>query len=68
MIAGPEGTPYAGGLFEVRIPWALSSSLLTPPVPQFDIFVPMQYPNTPPLVWLKTTGGESLSIPQFDIR
>lgn len=52
----------------MRIPWALSSSLLTPSLSQFDIFVPMQYPNTPPLVWLKTTGGESLSIPQFDIR
>ncbi|KAF9654435.1 hypothetical protein BDM02DRAFT_3196787 [Thelephora ganbajun] len=39
MIAGPENTPYAGGLFE------------------FDCFLPMQYPNSPPLVNLCTTGG-----------
>ncbi|RDB28691.1 hypothetical protein Hypma_016004 [Hypsizygus marmoreus] len=39
MIAGPEGTPYAGGLFE------------------FDCFMPLEYPNTPPLVNLRTTGG-----------
>ena len=39
MIAGPENTPYAGGLFE------------------FDCFLPMQYPNLPPLMNLCTTGG-----------
>jgi len=39
MIAGPDDTPYAGGLFE------------------FDCFLPMQYPNTPPLMNLRTTGG-----------
>jgi ubiquitin-protein ligase len=39
MIAGPENTPYAGGLFE------------------FDCFLPIQYPNTPPLMNLCTTGG-----------
>nr|GAT55606.1 predicted protein [Mycena chlorophos] len=39
MIAGPEGTPYAGGLFE------------------FDCFMPLEYPSTPPLVHLRTTGG-----------
>jgi len=39
MIAGPEGTPYAGGLFE------------------FDCFMPLEYPNNPPLVHLRTTGG-----------
>ncbi|KAJ7070570.1 hypothetical protein C8F01DRAFT_1225967 [Mycena amicta] len=39
MIAGPEGTPYAGGLFE------------------FDCFMPLEYPATPPLVHLRTTGG-----------
>jgi len=39
MIAGPEGTPYAGGLFE------------------FDCFIPLQYPNTPPLMNLCTTAG-----------
>ena len=39
MIAGPENTPYAGGLFE------------------FDCFLPMQYPNSPPLINLCTTGG-----------
>jgi len=39
MIAGPEGTPYEGGLFE------------------FDCFMPLEYPNTPPLVHLCTTGG-----------
>ncbi|KAK4700304.1 hypothetical protein P7C70_g5944, partial [Phenoliferia sp. Uapishka_3] len=39
LIAGPEGTPYAGGLFE------------------FDIFVPLQYPQVAPKCWLKTTGG-----------
>ncbi|EFI28700.1 ubiquitinating enzyme [Coprinopsis cinerea okayama7 len=38
MIAGPQGTPYAGGLFE------------------FDVFMPLQYPNSPPLVHLRTTG------------
>ena len=38
MIAGPENTPYAGGLFE------------------FDCFLPMQYPNSPPLMNLCTTG------------
>ncbi|KAF8963849.1 hypothetical protein BDZ97DRAFT_1904683 [Flammula alnicola] len=39
MIAGPEGTPYMGGLFE------------------FDCFLPIEYPNTPPLMHLRTTGG-----------
>jgi len=39
MIAGPENTPYAGGLFE------------------FDCFLPMQYPNSPPSMNLCTTGG-----------
>lgn len=39
MIAGPEGTPYANGLFE------------------FDCFMPVEYPSTPPLVNLQTTGG-----------
>ncbi|KDQ63010.1 hypothetical protein JAAARDRAFT_120620, partial [Jaapia argillacea MUCL 33604] len=39
MIAGPEGTPYAGGLFE------------------FDCFMPLEYPNKPPLMHLHTTGG-----------
>ncbi|KAA1471451.1 hypothetical protein DENSPDRAFT_837440 [Dentipellis sp. KUC8613] len=39
MIAGPEGTPYEGGLFE------------------FDCFMPLEYPNKPPLVHLRTTGG-----------
>ncbi|KAF9786880.1 hypothetical protein BJ322DRAFT_1052442 [Thelephora terrestris] len=38
MIAGPENTPYTGGLFE------------------FDCFLPMQYPNVPPLMTLCTTG------------
>ncbi|KAI0828834.1 hypothetical protein BC628DRAFT_1408922 [Trametes gibbosa] len=38
MIAGPEGTPYAGGLFE------------------FDCFIPLEYPNRPPLMHLRTTG------------
>ncbi|GAA5932431.1 hypothetical protein JCM1841_000579 [Sporobolomyces salmonicolor] len=38
LIAGPEGTPYSGGLFE------------------FDIFIPLQYPQVSPTVWLKTTG------------
>lgn len=39
MIAGPEGTPYHGGLFE------------------FDCFMPLTYPATPPLMHLRTTGG-----------
>lgn len=39
MIAGPEGTPYAGGLFE------------------FDCFLPLDFPDSPPLVNLATTGG-----------
>jgi ubiquitin-protein ligase len=39
MIAGPENTPYAGGLFE------------------FDCFLPIRYPNSPPLINLCTTGG-----------
>ncbi|KAF9469734.1 hypothetical protein BDZ94DRAFT_1328678 [Collybia nuda] len=42
MIAGPEDTPYAGGLFE------------------FDCFIPPEYPNTPPLLHLRTTGGGSV--------
>ncbi|KAF5312406.1 hypothetical protein D9619_002657 [Psilocybe cf. subviscida] len=42
MIAGPEGTPYAGGLFE------------------FDCFLPLEYPATPPLMHLRTTGGGSV--------
>jgi ubiquitin-protein ligase len=42
MVAGPEGTPYAGGLFE------------------FDCFLPMDYPNKPPLMHLRTTGGGSV--------
>ncbi|CAL1694625.1 unnamed protein product [Somion occarium] len=39
MIAGPEGTPYAGGLFE------------------FDCFIPLEYPHSPPKMNLCTTGG-----------
>ncbi|KAF8665441.1 hypothetical protein AX16_000460 [Volvariella volvacea WC 439] len=39
MIAGPQGTPYAGGLFE------------------FDCFIPLQYPNGPPIMHFRTTGG-----------
>jgi ubiquitin-protein ligase len=39
MIAGPDDTPYAGGLFE------------------FDCFMPIEYPNKPPLMHLRTTGG-----------
>ncbi|GAA5844601.1 hypothetical protein JCM11251_002239 [Rhodosporidiobolus azoricus] len=39
LIAGPEDSPYAGGLFE------------------FDIFIPLEYPNKSPSCWLKTTGG-----------
>ncbi|BGP43102.1 hypothetical protein JCM10449v2_007126 [Rhodotorula kratochvilovae] len=39
LIAGPEDSPYAGGLFE------------------FDIFLPLQYPQVSPLCWLRTTGG-----------
>ncbi|OBZ78821.1 Baculoviral IAP repeat-containing protein 6 [Grifola frondosa] len=42
MIAGPEGTPYSGGLFE------------------FDCFIPLEYPNRPPLMHLRTTGGGSV--------
>ncbi|KAI0713150.1 hypothetical protein C8T65DRAFT_645711 [Cerioporus squamosus] len=42
MIAGPEGTPYAGGLFE------------------FDCFIPLEYPNKPPHMHLRTTGGGSV--------
>lgn len=42
MIAGPQGTPYAGGLFE------------------FDVFMPLTYPNSPPLVHLRTTGRGSV--------
>ncbi|GAA5912884.1 hypothetical protein JCM8208_002072 [Rhodotorula glutinis] len=41
LIAGPEGSPYAGGLFE------------------FDIFLPLQYPQVSPSCWLRTTGGET---------
>ncbi|GAA6009174.1 hypothetical protein JCM11491_005781 [Sporobolomyces phaffii] len=40
LIAGPEGTPYEGGLFE------------------FDVFIPLQYPQVCPQVWLMTTGGQ----------
>ncbi|KAJ7729238.1 hypothetical protein DFH07DRAFT_850323 [Mycena maculata] len=39
MIAGPEDTPYSGGLFE------------------FDCFMPLNYPATPPLMHLRTTGS-----------
>ncbi|KAF9055950.1 hypothetical protein BJ165DRAFT_1429721 [Panaeolus papilionaceus] len=42
MMAGPAGTPYAGGLFE------------------FDCFMPIAYPNQPPLIHLRTTGGGSV--------
>ncbi|PPQ71650.1 hypothetical protein CVT24_007841 [Panaeolus cyanescens] len=42
MIAGPAGTPYAGGLFE------------------FDCFLPIEYPNKPPHMHLRTTGGGSV--------
>lgn len=38
MIAAPEDTPYAGGLF------------------LFDVFLPTEYPNKPPLCNLQTTG------------
>ncbi|GAA5933474.1 hypothetical protein JCM3775_000705 [Rhodotorula graminis] len=41
LIAGPEHSPYAGGLFE------------------FDIFLPLQYPQVSPTCWLRTTGGET---------
>ncbi|GAA5877972.1 hypothetical protein JCM3774_004770 [Rhodotorula dairenensis] len=39
LLAGPEHSPYAGGLFE------------------FDIFLPLRYPEVSPLCWLVTTGG-----------
>jgi hypothetical protein len=39
VIIGPEGTPYANGIFE------------------FDIFCDGNFPNKPPLVQFKTTGG-----------
>lgn len=39
VIIGPEGTPYANGIFE------------------FDIFCDANFPNKPPLVQFKTTGG-----------
>ncbi|KAJ8508783.1 hypothetical protein ONZ45_g8975 [Pleurotus djamor] len=39
LIAGPEGTPYAGGLFE------------------FDCFMPLVYPQRPPLMHLRTTAN-----------
>lgn len=42
MIAGPEDTPYAGGLFE------------------FDCFMPINYPHSPPLMHLRTTGCGSV--------
>ncbi|GAA5993591.1 hypothetical protein JCM10908_000129 [Rhodotorula pacifica] len=42
MIAGPEHSPYAGGLFE------------------FDIFLPLRYPEVSPLCWLVTTGGNKV--------
>ncbi|KAK7063790.1 ubiquitin-conjugating enzyme/RWD-like protein [Favolaschia claudopus] len=42
MIAGPDDTPYHGGIFE------------------FDCFMPLTYPATPPLVYLRTTGGGSV--------
>ncbi|KAJ7110312.1 hypothetical protein C8R43DRAFT_1042195 [Mycena crocata] len=42
MIAGPDDTPYSGGLFE------------------FDCFMPIAYPATPPLMHLRTTGGGSV--------
>ncbi|KAF7347410.1 UBIQUITIN-CONJUGAT-2 domain-containing protein [Mycena venus] len=42
MIAGPDDTPYSGGLFE------------------FDCFMPLTYPATPPLMHLRTTGGGSV--------
>ncbi|KAK7038770.1 hypothetical protein VNI00_010655 [Paramarasmius palmivorus] len=42
IIAGPQSTPYAGGLFE------------------FDIYLPSTYPNTPPLVNLRTTGKNTV--------
>ncbi|THV06598.1 hypothetical protein K435DRAFT_711464 [Dendrothele bispora CBS 962.96] len=38
MVAGPEGTPYANGLFE------------------FDCFMPINYPQGPPQMHLRTTG------------
>lgn len=27
---------------------------------EFDIFLPLQYPNVPPQIWLKTTGNGSV--------
>jgi len=39
LIAGPDGSPYAHGLFE------------------FDIFLPLTYPQVSPKCWLRTTGG-----------
>ena len=42
MIAGPDDTPYAGGLFE------------------FDCFIPINYPHSPPLMHLRTTGRGSV--------
>ncbi|KAJ7922900.1 hypothetical protein B0H13DRAFT_1982237 [Mycena leptocephala] len=44
MIAGPDDTPYSGGLFE------------------FDCFMPLTYPSTPPLVHLRTTGGGTVCL------
>lgn len=40
LIAGPEDTPYYGGLFE------------------FDIFIPLNYPASPPKVLLRTTASK----------
>ncbi|GAA6043850.1 hypothetical protein JCM8097_007237 [Rhodosporidiobolus ruineniae] len=42
LIAGPEGSPYAGGLFE------------------FDVFLPLTYPQVPPQCWLRTTGNNQV--------
>lgn len=39
VIIGPEGTPYANGIFE------------------FDLFCDANFPNKPPMVQFKTTGG-----------
>ncbi|KAJ7654720.1 hypothetical protein B0H17DRAFT_1099703 [Mycena rosella] len=44
MIAGPDDTPYSGGLFE------------------FDCFMPLTYPATPPLMHLRTTGGGTVCL------